>query len=318
MSSSFNLSSTRSLDDLLLQSLLSKLHLNPQSPKGPNPSSSLDDLLLSLSSSDDEESSQFDHLIPNFPAPNNTQLAIEESKLERKIIRLILSGKTETLKPNSGQAVSIGDNDVCVGFHEETGSEYRVWEWHGHVMVEEEGGECVPEYVYGNYFERIGGNGIGGIGIGNGNGMMGARWGEEEEDEEEEEEVVEEEKVGSLGLKELIGENGVAGSRILHRNLNATGPSIYLVGVVTITFPSYGIALHFRNDYCPVLARFHYALGYRASAFKVSAGDRMQNACLVGFFAVCSIAACISFRSAGFYNALQMVLFGIWLVNILF
>ncbi|GAB2235675.1 hypothetical protein Drorol1_Dr00026108 [Drosera rotundifolia] len=208
--SSFNLSSTPSLDDLLLQSLLSKLHLNPQSPKGPNPSSSLDDLLLSLSS-DDEESSQFDHLIPNLPAPNNTQLAIEESKLEREIIRLILSGKTETLKPNSGQAVSIGDNDVCFGFHEETGSEYRVWEWHGHVMVEEEGegGECVPEYVYGNYFERIGGNGIG-----IGNGMMGARWGEEEEEEE---------KVGSLGLKELIGENGVAGSRILHRNLNAAG-----------------------------------------------------------------------------------------------
>ncbi|KAL9256256.1 hypothetical protein AKJ16_DCAP17924 [Drosera capensis] len=212
--SSFNLSSTPSLDDLLLQSLLSKLHLNPQSPKGPNPSSSLDDLLLSISS-EDEESSQFDHLIPNFPAPNNTQLAIEESKLEREIIRLILSGKTETLKPNSGQAVLIGDNDVCVGFDEETGSEYRVWEWHGHVMVEEEGegGECVPEFVYGNYFERIGRNGISGIG----NGMMG----EEEEEEEEE---------GSLGLKELIEENGVAGSRILHRNLNAAGARLGFLG----------------------------------------------------------------------------------------
>ncbi|KAA8518867.1 hypothetical protein F0562_016359 [Nyssa sinensis] len=86
---------------------------------------------------------------------NKTQLAKEESKLEKEIIRTILSGKTETLKPNSGQAVTIGEHHICVGFHEETDSDYRVWEWHGHIMLFDEENGYTPEYIYGNYFERV-------------------------------------------------------------------------------------------------------------------------------------------------------------------
>jgi hypothetical protein len=42
-----------------------------------------------------------------------------------------------------------------VSYQEEPGSGYRTWEWHGHVMVYEDGEGYVPEYVYGNYFEPL-------------------------------------------------------------------------------------------------------------------------------------------------------------------
>ncbi|CAA6654911.1 unnamed protein product [Spirodela intermedia] len=46
-------------------------------------------------------------------------------------------------------------HNICVGYHQESGSEYRVWEWHGHIMLFDEENGYVPEYIYGNYFERI-------------------------------------------------------------------------------------------------------------------------------------------------------------------
>ncbi|XP_021804283.1 uncharacterized protein LOC110748633, partial [Prunus avium] len=139
---------------------------------------------------------------------NKTQLAKEESKLEKDIIRVILSGKTDSLKPNSGQAVTIGEHHICVGFHEETGSDYRVWEWHGHIMLFDEENGYTPEYIYGNYFERLIGKAR--------TGSSGARVEEEAKEEEEDKE-----QVGNLGLRELIDGGDSGQGRILHRNINA-------------------------------------------------------------------------------------------------
>lgn len=134
-------------------------------------------------------------------------LAKEESRVEKEIVRTILTGKTDSLKPNSGQAVSIGEHHICIGFHEDTGSDYRVWEWHGHIMLFDEENGYTPEYVYGNYFERIV----------NGKVMM-----KKKKEEKEEEGVEKEEKTGNLGLRELIesGDSSNEG-RILRRNMNA-------------------------------------------------------------------------------------------------
>ncbi|KAK3000355.1 hypothetical protein RJ639_021392 [Escallonia herrerae] len=100
---------------------------------------------LNLSDNDDDEDNDSD----------KTQLAKEESRLEKEVIRTILCGKAETLKPNSGQAVSVGEHHICVGFHEETGSDYRVWEWHGHIMLFDEENGYTLEYIYGNCFEKV-------------------------------------------------------------------------------------------------------------------------------------------------------------------
>lgn len=152
----------------------------------------LEDLLLdslNLDNCDDDEDSN----------ENKTLLAKEESKLEKDIIKIILSKKIESLKPNSGQAVTIGENYVCVGFHEEPDSGYRVWEWHGHVMLFDEENGSIPEYIYGNYFERV-------------SGKVGGDVKKEEGDGE----------VGNVGgLKELIEQGDSSSSRILHRNVNA-------------------------------------------------------------------------------------------------
>ncbi|KAH7567840.1 hypothetical protein JRO89_XS07G0162800 [Xanthoceras sorbifolium] len=111
------------------------------------PHQSLEDLLfdaahLANSSDDDDDSSK-------------TQLSKEESKLEKEIIKTILFGKIDLFKPNSGQAVTIEEHHICVRFHEETGSDYRVWERHGHVMLFDEENGYTPEYIYWNYFERL-------------------------------------------------------------------------------------------------------------------------------------------------------------------
>ncbi|TXG74005.1 hypothetical protein EZV62_002584 [Acer yangbiense] len=78
----------------------------------------------------------------------------EEAKIEREIIKTITSGKPDSLKPNSGQAIQIGDHYVCVSFHYETESHCKVWEWHGHVVCYSEENGYTQEYVYGSYFER--------------------------------------------------------------------------------------------------------------------------------------------------------------------
>ncbi|OMO79434.1 hypothetical protein COLO4_24433 [Corchorus olitorius] len=84
-----------------------------------------------------------------------TQFANEDSKLEKEIIKVILSGKTDSWKPISGQAVTINGHHICITFYEEKGSDYRVWEWHGHIMWSDEENGYSPGYIYGNYFERL-------------------------------------------------------------------------------------------------------------------------------------------------------------------
>ncbi|CAO2814565.1 unnamed protein product [Amaranthus hypochondriacus] len=204
-SNSFN--TTPNFDNLLLQSLMNRLQLGqnqnqqqhqiPLSASPPFLSKSFEDLLLdavtnggrfsdfSFSDEDDDDDQDFSNV--------KTQLSKEESRLEKELIKIILSGNTETLKPNSGQAVSIGEHHVCVGFHEENGSEYRVWEWHGHIMLFDDENGYTPEYIYGNYFERL---------------MSKAKKDKEEESEK---------KAVNMGLKELIEGGDSGDNRVLHQ-----------------------------------------------------------------------------------------------------
>ncbi|KAK1429323.1 hypothetical protein QVD17_11530 [Tagetes erecta] len=191
---------TSNFDNLLLQTLMNKLqirHPNPLQPQlSPLLNQTLEDLLFDTINNitihdqfDDENNGM-----------NKTHLAKEESKLEKEVIKIIVNGNAdEMLKPNSGQAIAIGEHHICVGFHEETGSEYRVWEWHGHVMLFDDENGYNLEYIYGNYFERL--RVV--------NGKM------------------KEEKSLSFGLKELIGSNDDCGSgRVLHQNMNVGSSSV--------------------------------------------------------------------------------------------
>uniref|UniRef100_A0A2N9HQV1 FK506-binding protein n=1 Tax=Fagus sylvatica TaxID=28930 RepID=A0A2N9HQV1_FAGSY len=197
---------TTNFDNLLLQTLMGRLQIRP--PNNPFHSQSLEDLLFEAANLSDDDNDDDDENDEN--NSSKTQLAKEESKLEKEIVRVILSGKTDSLKPNSGQAVTIGEHHICVGFHEETGSDYRVWEWHGHIMLFDEENGYTPEYIYGNYFERL---------------LVKSRGVEEEKEEEQEQEQEEkEEKVSNLGLRELIDAGDSNGARILHRNVNAGSP----------------------------------------------------------------------------------------------
>ncbi|KAJ8533955.1 hypothetical protein K7X08_007279 [Anisodus acutangulus] len=204
-------STTPNFDNLLLQSLMNRLQLHPPPPfLSPQ---SLEDLLFnnlpsSFSSSDDDEN---DDVYNPTDSSSKSHLSKEETRLEKQIIRTILTGKIESLKPNSGQAVTIGEHHICVGFHEDPGSDYRVWEWHGHVMLFDEENGYTPEYIYGNYFERV-----------------SVKLTKKKEEEEEKEVEKEEAKVGNLGLKELIesGESNSDEGRILRRNMNAGSPRV--------------------------------------------------------------------------------------------
>lgn len=212
--SSFN-SSTPNFDNLLLQSLMGRLQIRPPPPANnrqdqdnPLHSLSFEDFLLDAATNyrfSDSDSGDDD--AGEFPA-GKSQLAKEEAKLEKELIKIILAGKTETLKPNSGQAISIGEHHICVGFHEETGSDYRVWEWHGHIMLFDDENGYTPEYIYGNYFERLV------VGKGSVSGVKKETLVEEEVEEREE-------KTENLGLRELIETGDSTASRILHRSVNA-------------------------------------------------------------------------------------------------
>lgn len=187
--SSFNGSSN--IDNLLLQTLLGRLQIRPPNSP-PLLSQSLEDLLFKPDDSDGDDRSSLDG---------------EEARLEKELIRVIVSGRIDSLKPNSGQAVTVNEHHICVGFHEDEESDYRVWEWHGHIMLFDEENGYTPEYIYGNYFERLPVKLLpsqrGGVGK------------EKKEVKEEEEEV---ESLG--GLRELIdGGDGDRG-RVLHRNIN--------------------------------------------------------------------------------------------------
>lgn len=201
--------STANFDNLLLQTLMGRLQIRP--PSSPIfPQQSLEDLLFEaahLADSDDDDDE--DH-------PGKSQLSKEESKLEKQIIKIISSGKIDSLKPNSGQAVTIGEHYICIGYHEETGSDYRVWEWHGHIMLFDEENGYTPEYIYGNYFERLQGK--------TRQGGSGSVVVEKAKDDEEEGEEEKEGKVENLGLRELIDGGDSNSGRILHRNVNKDSP----------------------------------------------------------------------------------------------
>ncbi|KAI8560446.1 hypothetical protein RHMOL_Rhmol04G0255900 [Rhododendron molle] len=217
-------SSTPNFDNLLLQALMGRLQIGPppnhlHSSSSPLLNQTLEDLIfdattnqLSLSDTDDD----YDETDNHHSNSNKTQLAKEESKLEKDVIKTILSGDIETLKPNSGQAVAIGDHHICVGFHRESDSDYRVWEWHGHIMLFDEENGYTPEYIYGNYFERMP----------RGKVVVGVEKSDEREKNEESEKGDEcDKEMGNLGLRELIGSGDSGSGRILHRNLNAGSPS---------------------------------------------------------------------------------------------
>ncbi|KAL9247760.1 hypothetical protein vseg_021156 [Gypsophila vaccaria] len=215
--STFNTTTTTpNFDNLLLQSLLNRLQIHPPPPPAAT-TTATDDLLstsleeflaenLSLSSEENSEVDDTDS--------KRTLLSKEESLLEKQIIKIITTGDTQTLNPNSGQAVSIGDHYVCVGFHEEDGSGYRVWEWHGHVMLFDDDLGYSPEYVYGNYFERV-------------------RFREAPEKtvvQEADKVVAAAVESCNLGLRELIGDGGgvkgLGKTRVLHRGRNAGSSSV--------------------------------------------------------------------------------------------
>ncbi|XP_010553293.1 PREDICTED: uncharacterized protein LOC104823424 [Tarenaya hassleriana] len=194
--SSFN--ENDNIDNLLIQTLLGRLQIRP--PHYPFLSQALDDLLFKsddLSDDSDGEDS----------GDTQRKLAREESRLEKELVRIIVSGRSDSLKPNSGQAVTVNDHHICVGYHEEEGSDYRVWEWHGHIMLFDEDDGYTPEYIYGNYFERLA-------------NLHGEKQKKEVKEKEEEE------KMENLGLKELIDGGDSASGRILHRNINVGSPRV--------------------------------------------------------------------------------------------
>ena len=82
-------------------------------------------------------------------------VAREETKIEGEIIRIIISGVTDSLRPNSGQPIPIYGHNSCIGFHDERGSEHRVWECHGHVTTYDENNCRSLEYSFRNYIERL-------------------------------------------------------------------------------------------------------------------------------------------------------------------
>lgn len=188
----------------------------------PNPAllsaKSLEDLLLKnllSDEKDDPDDDEDDGVEPSY----KSQLAKEESKLEKEIIRTIHSGNTDSLKPNSGQALTIGEHHICVGFHEDSESDYRVWEWHGHIILFDEENGYNPEYIYGNYFERL-----------------AAKPNMKKKQSEEKQVEKEVEKVGNMGLKELIeSSESNSETRILRRNINA-GSSNFISGMSSIVF----------------------------------------------------------------------------------
>ncbi|KAL2344978.1 hypothetical protein Fmac_006263 [Flemingia macrophylla] len=208
--SAFRSNSNSNLDNLLLETMMGRLQL--RSPmNNPLVTQSLEDFLFSdLDDDDDEE----DH-----DGEGKSELMREEAKLEREIIKIILSGDGESrLKPNSGQAVSVRDHHICVGFQDEEASSYRVWEWHGHIMAFDDEFGYNPEYIYGNYFQWFKPRAPGAAAAAAAVEALGKK---EEEDEAEE---GEEEKQENQGLRELIDTKDSTEARILHRNINAASP----------------------------------------------------------------------------------------------
>ncbi|KAF8683720.1 hypothetical protein HU200_044652 [Digitaria exilis] len=159
------------VDALFLQNLMSRVQLRPPFlDTNSFLTQDLDDFLLNefaalsaaagASDDDGEEEEDDDGVFGggegSGEARRRRMLTREEAKLEKEIVRMVLAGEAEEkLKPNSGQSVAVGDHHLCVGFHDESGGEYRVWEWHGHVMLFDDEDGYSAEYIYGNHFEPL-------------------------------------------------------------------------------------------------------------------------------------------------------------------
>ena len=107
----------------------------------------LNNHLLPLpSSSSEDPSNNADH---RARSQRLTKLAREESLLEAQVIQIILSDACEeTLRPNSRRS-------VCVVFRDDVASGYRIWEWHGHILIFDDERGYTPEYIYGNFFQLL-------------------------------------------------------------------------------------------------------------------------------------------------------------------
>jgi hypothetical protein len=148
-SSSTTTTTSTTLDTYFLETLMDRLQLRGPDNK-PILDKSYEDFLFSEEEDDDDEDDQ-----PRAYQDGKKAIYKEESRLEAEIIKLILTGKGDTLKPNSGEAISLRESNICVGCHEEEEGEYLVWEWHGHIMGYTDEHGFAPEYIYGNYFQRI-------------------------------------------------------------------------------------------------------------------------------------------------------------------
>ncbi|XP_066353018.1 uncharacterized protein [Miscanthus floridulus] len=158
------------VDALFLQNLMSRVQLRPPFlDTNSFLTQDLDDFLLNEfaalsaaagASDDDEDEEDEDGGLAgeegSGEARRRRMLAREEAKLEKEIVRMVLAGEAEDkLKPNSGQSVAVGDHHLCVGFHDDASGEYRIWEWHGHVMLFDDEDGYSAEYIYGNHFEPL-------------------------------------------------------------------------------------------------------------------------------------------------------------------
>ncbi|XP_019161482.1 PREDICTED: uncharacterized protein LOC109158116 isoform X2 [Ipomoea nil] len=122
----------------------------------------------------------------NFIAtPNFDYFAREASRLKKEIIRIILSGKTDSLRPNSGWAATIGEHKICVWFCDRSEPGFRVWDWHGSIMLFDDVDGYTSEHILGKYYERLTAEAMA-----------------KKKQTEEEEKVAE--KFGNLGVRELI------------------------------------------------------------------------------------------------------------------
>ncbi|XXG78971.1 hypothetical protein AAC387_Pa09g0137 [Persea americana] len=81
-------------------------------------------------------------------------VAKEEAKVKEEIIRIIVSGNSDSLPANSGQSIMTAGHNVCIGV-QETGYDEKVWEWHSHIVLYEDELEFMPEYFYGSFNERL-------------------------------------------------------------------------------------------------------------------------------------------------------------------
>lgn len=96
------------------------------------------------------------------------------------------------------------------------------------MLFDEENG-YTPEYIYGNYFERV-----------NRKQMRDKKQKKDEnahdDNEIEEKSDEKEEKAVNLGLRELIDSGDSRNGRILHRNINAGSPRFVFHLTVLICF----------------------------------------------------------------------------------